>query len=465
MTRTTALTLLASLAFAALLGTVAWRRAHPPLPGPLPIIPTRVTIDDPAGGLATVRLELDGEGLRDRDRLVLVFADVRGSERMVRSFGAQADGKDVATVSQQVRAQRSEQAEEGEDAVLVYGVPIPSRAKSLVIDYTIDPTYFPPGSDRRDAAEARSRIAADLAIVRSSSLFPRIDAPGGDARLGVEFDLPAGWLAVTPWPSVEGRVVAPVGIGAPVEYIAIGPFETRVLSAGAAEVHLATPALVATRELPVEAIIAREMELLAAPFKRRGPFLATVVPDSFMHGGAAGDHSIVQSSAPMVLAHEVFHWWNDSTLTARDASWFREGLTEYYGIRVAREAGAWTADAEAACFADLAAEMRQIEEVAPRGLKEASLDPAAARLVYAKGALFWMLIDERLRSSGRYLEEGVRRVVTSPREGLTTAELRTLFSSLYGGVVDGEFDLYVLGANRLPDLGLPPATGRSGCAR
>ena len=72
-----------------------------------------------------------------------------------------------------------------------------------------------------------------------------------------------------------------------------------------------------------------------------------------MRGGAAGDHTIVQSSSPQVLAHEVFHWWNDATLTARDASWFREGLTEYYGIRVAREAGAWTAEAEMACLADL----------------------------------------------------------------------------------------------------------------
>jgi predicted metalloprotease with PDZ domain len=166
-----------------------------------------------------------------------------------------------------------------------------------------------------------------------------------------------------------------------------------------------------------------------------------------------------------VLAHEVFHWWNDSRLTAADAMWFREGLTEYYGIRVAREVGASTPDAEAACLADLNGEMRLLEENGARSLKDASLDPAATRLVYSKGALFWLLVDRRLRASERFLEDAVRRVVTSPREGLTTEELRTLFSSVYDGLVDDEFDRYVIGANRLPDLGLGPATGRSGCAR
>jgi hypothetical protein len=270
---------------------------------------------------------------------------------------------------------------------------------------------------------------------------------------------------VTPWPSGDGRVVVPADLRAAVEYLPIGPFETRDIAVGSGVIHVAKPALLSTGTFPVEAIVARELELLAAPLKRTGPFVATIVPDGFMHGGASGDHTIVQSSAPQVLAHEVFHWWNDAALTAADAMWFREGLTEYYGIRVAREAGAWTPEAEAACFADLNGEMRLLEESGPRSLKDASLDPGATRLVYSKGALFWMLVDRRLRASGRFLEDAVRRVVTSPREGLTTEELRTLFSSVYDGLADDDFERYVIGANRLPDLGLGPAIGRSGCAR
>jgi hypothetical protein len=465
MRRTSTLSLVALLVAASVLAAMVWRRAHPPVPGPLPLVPCRVVIDDPAAGLATVQLELDGEALRNRDRLILVFPDIRGTAKMVRSLTALVDEKPVEPFSREVRAARKGEAGPQDGRVLVYVVPIASRARNLRITYVIEPTYFPEGSDPREPADARSRIASDLAVVRSSSLFPRLDVPGGLAKLGVEFELPRGWVAATPWPSSEGRTIVPAELGAPVEYIALGPFESRAVSAGGAEVQVATPALVPTAPVPVERIIAREMELLNAPFKRPGPFLATVVPDAFMHGGAAGEHSIVQSSAAVVFAHEVFHWWNDAALTARDASWFREGLTEYFGIRVAREAGAWSLEAEAACLADLDAEMRRLERDAPKSLREASLDAADVRLVYAKGALFWMLVEQRLRSSGHYLEEAVRRVVTSSREGLTTADLRSLFSNLYGGAVDDEFDRYVLGANRLPDLGLPPATGRTGCAQ
>jgi hypothetical protein len=360
---------------------------------------------------------------------------------------------------------RTSKDDPGADGLLVYFVDVPDGTAHLAIDYTIDPTFFPPDANRGEPADARSRIGADLAIVRSSSLFPRFDVTGRDVALGVEFDLPPGWVAVTPWASVDGRVNVPADPAASPEYLAIGPFETRELTVGGAVVHVATPALAATGAFPVEAIISREMELLASPLKRSGPFLATVVPDTFMHGGAAGDRSIVQSSAAHVLAHEVFHWWNDGRLTAKDASWFREGLTEYYGIRVAREAGAWSSDAETACLADLDSEMRHMEIDAPHSLRDASLDPRLVRLVYSKGALFWMLVDRQLRASGRYLEEGVRRVVTGNREGLTTDDLRRLFSSLYAGAVDEAFERYVVGANRLPDLELPPPTGRSGCAR
>jgi hypothetical protein len=431
-------------------GVAVWRAARPPLPGPLPTVPCRVTIADPSSGLAEVRLDLDDVALSHRRELILAFVDSRGSARMLRSLTVRVDDQPVAPVS------------ENAGGALVYFVPIASRARSLTIAYSIDPVYSLPDANPSEPADARSRITTDLAIIRSSSLLPRFDLVG--ARLGVEFDLPRGWIAVTPWPSVDGRVVVPADTAAPVEYIALGPFETRDVTVGPAVVHIATPALIATGPFPVESIIAREIELVAAPLKRAGPFVATIVLDTFMHGGAAGGHSIVQSSAPHVLAHEVFHWWNDAVLTSDDAMWFREGLTEYYGIRVAREAGAWTPEAEIACLADLNGEMRLLEEAAPLSLKDASLDPRAARLVYSKGALFWMLVERRFHSSGRFLEEAVRRVVTSTREGLTTADLTTLFSSIYEGLVDEEFSRYVLAANRLPDLGLGPATGRSGCA-
>lgn len=449
MKRTVVLAIV-SVIVAVAAAAAAWRVVHPPAPGPLPVLPCRVVVDDPANGLARVRLEFEQEALRYRRNLSFAFIDVRGTAQMLRLFNAELDGRSI-----DVRPTRL-------GDFLVFFVGLGLRPRNLVVSYTIEPTFFPPGSPRSDPADSRSRIAPGLAIIRSTSLFPRLDVPG--AKFGVEFELPPGWVAATPWQSEEGRLVVPSDTKSPVEYFALGPFETRELSVGSEVIRVATPALAAVGPVPLESIVAREMELLDAPLKRKGPFLATVVPDDFMHGGAAGEHSIVQSPMPFVLAHEVFHWWNDGALTAPDASWFKEGLTQYYGIRVAREAGASTPEAETACYADLEAEMRLIEADAPRSLVDASKDPRASRLVYSKGALFWMLADRRLRASGRFLEEGVRRVVTSPRRGLTTAELKSVFSAIYQGALDPEFDRYVLGANRLPDLGLPPATGRTGCA-
>ncbi len=258
--------------------------------------------------------------------------------------------------------------------------------------------------------------------------------------------------------------------GRPSSTLALGPFTTRALSVGDATVSVATAQTLEGTPFPIEAILQREIDLLGAPLTSAGRgssphFVATVVPAGFMHGGAAGARTIVQVPEPHVLAHEVFHWWNTSTLTGRDAGWFREGLTEFYAIEVARDAGAWSPGEAAACLADLNAEMRAIEQTGARSLRDASLDATASRLVYSKGALFWTVVDRRLRVSGRSLEEAVRRVVTSDRDQLSTDQLRALFSGVYGGLVDEEFDRYVVGAQALPDLGLERATFRSGCAR
>ena len=98
---------------------------------------------------------------------------------MVRAFSARLDWRDVEVRPEDVRG------------ALVYFVPLAGWARDCSISYTIDPTFFPPGSDRAEPADSRSRIhGADLAIIRAVEPFPRFDVAG--ARLGVEFDLPLG---------------------------------------------------------------------------------------------------------------------------------------------------------------------------------------------------------------------------------------------------------------------------------
>jgi hypothetical protein len=424
-------------------------------PGAL-LVPTVVTIDDPASGVAHVRLDFDEPVLRGRPDLLIAFADVHGRPNVIRSFTAAVDGAAVVT------------GEEVYRGAMLRRIPLGGAARGASVSYTIDPTLYPDWPGTREPADARSRITQDLAIVRSTSLLPVLDVAG--ATLAIEFVLPPQWTAITPWirdgdasTGLEtSRVRAPAEVTAAPEYLAFGPFEIRELPG----TPLRIAQLRGTADAPsLEAMLRRLTELIGVPPEDNVTFVSILVPDTFMRGGAAGRHTAVQSPQPEVIAHELFHWWNHGTLTSADAAWFREGLSQFYGARVAREAQAWTADQEAACFADLEAEMRTIERLRPRGLMEASRDAAAHRLIYSKGALFWLVAEQHLRMAGRDLSEAIRRIVTSRRSALTTLDLRGLFSETYGSVLDEDFDRYVMGTEILPALGLPAATGRSGCAR
>jgi hypothetical protein len=420
--------------------------------GPL-VVRAAVDLTAPATGTAAVRLEFDAAALKGRRQILLGFADARPGSPTLRDVAAEVDGRAAAA------------ALEGYEGALLVRLPLPSRgAETAAVRYTVDPTYYPAGlaSADRTPADARGRVTADLAVVRSTSLLPILDAQGASYR--VAFALPEGWAAVAPWPFDGGTFSAAVTAAGGPEYLAFGPLRVAEITVGEATIQVASAPGAGSGEM-VETIVGRIVELLAAPLKRQGVFVATIVPAEFMHGGAAGRYSIVQFGSPQVIAHEVFHWWNDGSLTARDAGWFREGLTQHYGIRVAREVGATTTEQERACLADLEAEMRAIERNGARSLVAASLDPAGTRLVYSKGALFWLHVDGRLRSSGRYLEEAVRRVLTSDRHDLSSEDLRSVFSTVYAGLLDEDFARYVMGSEPLPDLGLGPATGRSGCAR
>ena len=447
--------ILAAVLAAVSVAYLALRHLEPPegIQASPMVVRAAVDLTAPAAGTAAVRLEFDKDALKGRRQLLLGFADARPGSAALQDIVVEVDGSAVRSVL------------EGYEGALLLRAPLPSRgATAASVRYTVDPTFYPLGlpRGRRTVADARGRITGDLAVVRSTSLLPILDADG--ASYHVTFALPEGWSAVAPWPFDGAAFSATVTAAGGPEYLAFGPLHVTFITVGDATIQVAV-APDAGSEAMVETIVRRIVDLLASPLKRQGVFVATMVPADFMHGGAAGRYSIVQFGSPQVIAHEVFHWWNDGSLTARDAGWFREGLTQHYGIRVAREVGATTTEQERACLADLEAEVRALEQRGGRSLVAASLDPGDNRLMYSKGALFWLHVDAKLRRSGRFLEEAVRRVLTSDRQDLNSEDLRSVFSTVYGGLLDEDFDLYVMGAERLPDLGLGPATGRSGCAR
>ncbi|NUM56303.1 MAG: hypothetical protein HUU46_21910 [Candidatus Hydrogenedentes bacterium] len=342
-------------------------------------------------------------------------------------------------------------------------------AGTVRIAYDVDPTFYPPASDRATAADARARVTGDLGVLRTTTILPQRIVAGAER---IRFDLPGGWTAVTPWVEHDGAFVLGEGAGGMIpEYIGIGPISVTEFSAD--EILFRVGVCVGVEGMENTSllrVLKIERDIAAcAPGAPGDIFCVIVVPRGFIRGGSSGQFSAVQPPEAVTLAHEMFHWWNTSRLIKPDANWFHEGFTEYYGICAARDAGLIDAEFATACFADLNAEMRYLEGDKPVSLLDASAlsqrDFKMRRIVYAKGALLALLMERELKVQGKTLNEAMASILALGRGNLSNDDLRGQFREVYGGAVDGMFNQYVLEANPLPDLELPAATGKTGVAK
>ena len=422
-----------------------------------PRIHWSVTIDEPSEGVAHVVGRLSAYEPSGASSVVLDFPDLVSDPSRLLALSALTAAEDTIPL-QPVRSQPGR-----------FTLDLAGRSGTVCVHYAIDPTYFPPGSNGRDPSDARSRIAPEMAVARTTSLLPRLDLR--DLEASANFVLPQGWVAVTPWPARGDTFLLGSPADPTVDYLALGPFRSAEIAAGDRVLRIATaPGNTRFSQDQIVSIFRGTVDRIGVPPATAGDFLTVVVvPPTFMRGGAAGRHSIVQSASPVVLAHEMFHWWNHSGLTTEEATWFREGLTNYYGIELARESGAWTNEAAEQCLADLEAEMRYLERDGASSLADASRgyrkDPQLRRLVYSKGTLFSMLLDSELADAGRSLDQATRALLAHGQQDLANHDIRRVMSQVYDGIIDSTFDRHVFGVAELPVFGLGVATGQSGCAR
>jgi hypothetical protein len=346
-------------------------------------------------------------------------------------------------------------------------VELTDSSGALVVDYTIDPTFYPPGGGPERPSDARSRMTSGLAILRTASVFPEM-APSGFAWR-VNFDLPEGWVAVVPWSHDGSGYHVGSESYESVEYLGFGPLEVQSVSGHGSAISVAS--LPGDRRFSVEQVLSvvRDIQVRLGAEDNGGHRVAIVVPAAFMRGGAAGRNSIVQSPSPETLVHEIFHWWNHAGLVQPEARWFVEGLTQYYGLTLAEAAGLLTPDEVNACFADLNAEMRNLEGEGGLSLATASRrsrqDGRASRLIYSKGALFALHLQRELDDRRESLDSVMKVIVNEPMQPLGNEDLQRIFTAMYGQQVSEPFEAHVLGDEPLPDMGMPRATGTSGCAR
>lgn len=415
----------------------------------------RVEIVDPASGVVHVHGEIPV--MVGTTTLALQFRDLKRHPQALLALTARSGGREL--VVDHIT----------EDADATHRIDVTGIVDPVVIEYTINPTFFPPGGSEKYPSDARSRVVDGVGVVRTGSLLPTMTDGNRNAR--VSFSLPADWVAVTPWRSVDtGVFTIPASEWGQVDYLGLGPFETLELPVGKDIVRIGV--LGVDSEIDVDAVaglLEFHRELAGSPPVDPGPRTVLLVPQKFMRGGAAGARSTVQIADAGVLAHELLHWWVHSDLTTAEAKWFTEGFTNYYGILAAQEVGLLSQDEVTECFADLNAEMRYLERDRPRSLQQVSegytREARSRRLVYSKGTLFAELLERELRLQDRALSEFMRAVLTESRAGLNNKDLRETLANVYGNLADARFIANVIAGEALPDMGFGPATGRSGCAR
>lgn len=305
--------------------------------------------------------------------------------------------------------------------------------------------------------------------MRSSSILPLIGGAGVPVR--VTFSIHDEWTAVTPWSKEEEWFRLLPHELRDVEYIGVGPYQVSEYAVQGHTIRVGRAVGAGgVGSNDIAAALRYFQESVGVPPPAQARIRSVLlVPPAFMRGGAAGARSVVQPpNSPFVLVHELIHWWLHSGLTAPEARWVVEGITNFYAIRTARETALATEAEATACLADLQAEMRFLERDRPMSLAEASnryaTDSVARRLVYAKGTLFAWHLDRELSAVGHTLDEWVGEILEHPRSGLDNNALRRLMVDAYGREMGALFDAYVLRATRLQETDMAGGNGRSGCA-
>ncbi len=441
------------------LGTIAPSGVSSVADPPTAAVQWTVDLQQADSGWATVRARIPRAAVPRDGKLRIVFRDLRpGRGGRVEDLAATVENYGTLSV-------RTDATPQG----LACTLSLPDDAPGLTLRYRIDPTYYPPGLQQDAAADARSRLTADLAALRTTALWPVGDLARTHGE--VRFLLPDGWQLAWPW-AVSGDIHhLPAKALRYAEYFAAGQLEKQFLKLEGTRVHLARAPEADEIRLDALARLLHVYRTLmgGAPEPTGANYLVAVVPSGFMRGGAAGRFTAVQPPDPHTLAHELFHWWNAGGDYAADARWFAEGFTEYVALDAAVASGLMTSEERRRVLADLQAELAYLERAGIVSLvddaRASRTDARASRRMYAKGALVAHAMAAKLAARGDKLSDFIAHAVFNVTKPVDSEQIHAAARRLYGDVLDPFFEQYVFGNARLPRRDFGPATGASGAAR
>jgi hypothetical protein len=214
-------------------------------------------------------------------------------------------------------------------------------------------------------------------VFRMEDVIPRARSrtvKGAQSRTTLSFDLPAGWSAVTEYPTADGKAeVNRAGrrFDEPAGWVAVGNLGVRRETIAGLHVAVAAPKNHGVRRMDMLALLNWTLPELVAILPDALPRLTVVgAGEPMWRGGLSGpasffihaDRPLISENATSALLHEVMH----TALGIRPLKgydWIAEGLAEYYSIELLRRGRGITPQRAATAFADQAAWAEAADEL------------------------------------------------------------------------------------------------------
>jgi len=340
----------------------------------------------------------------------------------------------------------------------------------VIVSYEVEPSsWF--GSDAN--REYTSYIAPEYAMIGVPNL---LFVPWQSvSSISVEFTLPPGWTAVTPWAGA-GTLFHPSDTNDLRVGIALGPFEVVEMEVSGVPVRLGIiPG--APRETILEDVgdfFAFQYSLFGEfPYARFMAAFADRNVPPFHNGGVASRNSFYLPSQyrPPVLAHEMFHMWNGGAIVpaSADELWLLEGGTEFYTTDTLFRTGRFPPVAWLGTYnwhMEQVSELeRQLDLSLLEACRRATAEGGAVKdFAYWKGRLFFFLLNEKVRqvTGGSKSMDDVMRELYRWNTPVTNGDLLKVLASLTGASFEEEFNRYLYGKESIPLAGFLQDADRDG---
>lgn len=292
---------------------------------------------------------------------------------------------------------------------------------------------------KRDRNHYDGRVTPDWALFRADDLFPAVRSvsyPGSYSRTYLDFNLPTDWSSVIAYPPAgthryhidnpQRRLDRPTG------WVQLGRLGIRRDQVASTRITVAAPVGQGIQRMEIMTLLTFSLPTLREWFPQFPDRLLIISAIDEMWRGALsapnsiylhGERPLVSENGTSTLMHELVHVGMQRH-AAKDADWIDEGLAEYLGLLLLKEAGGLT---DKRFQASLDRQQRWAKQ-ANRLARRNSRGAATAKAVGVFAALHAEIGDQHFH----------RLISTLATDGpiITTELLRELAEVEYGHPVD-----------------------------